>query len=342
MGSPRVEEILEALQWLALTLGEQRKTPPPVLTPLSEAETGAVRAALEAAEMGTDVASLFELERIVEELLQSPADRKRGRIAPEANLPPILEILRRDPYALFGFRVRLKFLRWLRYEAGDRDARKALRLLMRPRSENPDPRRELAATRASMRVEGFTEAGMTKREAVRAVAEGRPGPVPARLQRDHGYPATFPPLKPTSIGLILSLLRERDREFRVPPQRAPHKRPGRNKRETPGNPVYSGPKAAQKAGLSTLPLGETTAAERGRHDELPHDNRSRRPAQGAAPNPPGVEAQRKGAAILKAVRKPRSVRGGGAVAVPRGTDVRSHGRGDGSARKRPGRVKGPP
>ena len=88
--------------------------------------------------------------------------------------------------------------------------------------------------------------------------------------------------------------------------------------------------------------GASTRAKGGRHDELPHDNRSRRPAQGAAPNPPGVEAQREGAAILQALRKPRSVRGRGADPVPRGSDVRSHGRGDGSARKRPGRVKEPP
>ena len=339
MGSPRVDEILEALGWLALTPGERRKNPPPDLTPLSEAETAAVREALEAAEMGIPVGEIFEFERMVEELLQSPADRKRGRIAPEENLPPILEILRRDVYALCGFRVCSMFLRWLRYRAGDRDARKALRLLRRPRQEFQLPDKWDSLWDASDRVEGFIESGMTRSAAVRAVAAGVAGPRPRGFWKAHDRPESFPPCSPSTVGRILSLLRDRDLLLRTPPQRAPHKRPGRNKRETPGNPVYSGPKPAQKAGFSTLPPRPSTDAERGRDDELPHDNRSRRPAQGAAANPPRVEAQRQGAAVLKAVRKPGSVRGRGAVAVPRGADVRSHGRRDDPPRTRPGRVK---
>jgi len=366
MESPRTVEILEALRWLSLTPGEQRKTPPPELTPLSEAETGAVRKALEAAEMGLDVASILTMEASAEERLQTPEDRKRGKL--RRPLPHVLEILKRNALALFSFRVRMAFLQWLS-RCPERDARKALRLLRGP---NVDPEREALAGHLFDRIAGFIEVGMTKGAAVRAVAEGKPAPVPKWLREDHAAmvrerdektgemgpwrslrdvdpfapPATspdlFPASAPLSIGRVLSLLRSAERAIGVPPRRAPHKRPGRNKRETPGNPVYSGPKTAQEAGLSTLPSRRSTGAEGKRNDELPNDNRSRRPAQGAATNAQGLETQRKGAAILEAVRKPRAVRGRGAVAVSRGSDVRSHGRGDDSARKRPGRVKEPP
>ena len=94
MGSPRTVEILEALEWLSRTPGERKRTPPPDLTPLSEAETGAVREALEAAEMGIDVERILHGERGAERQLQRPIDRRTGRIAPLKTLPPFLEILR--------------------------------------------------------------------------------------------------------------------------------------------------------------------------------------------------------------------------------------------------------
>ncbi len=126
----------------------------------------------------------------------------------------------------------------------------------------------------------------------------------------------------------------KQRETWGTPPPVPHKPAG----TAPGVPHKPLPLAQRTRKTSS----GSTPNERGRHDELPNDNRSRRPAQGAAPNPQGLEAQREGAAILKAVRKPRAVRGRGAEPVPRGSDVRSHGRGDDSARKRPGRVKEPP
>jgi hypothetical protein len=364
MGSPRVEEILEALGWLALTPGERRKAKPPDLTPLSDAETAAVREALEAAELGIDVPTILVLERHVEKMLQTPEDRRRGRIAPPEHLPPLLEILRRDPFALHGARFRAEFFVWLWTKATDREARNVLRIL---RSRDPirdaDSERTKLAVGVYTRVKILRDSGLSRSEAIRklaatesitpcgardctGLAAERPDPEMSALEaRNRAFSEAAIELSAAarlSPSEIESLLRTAETFLRVPPQRAPHKRPGRNKRGTPGNPAYSGPKATQKAGLSTLSPRRSTDAEGKRDDELPHDNRSRRPAQGAAPNPPGVEAQREGAAILEAVRKPRSVRGRGAVAVPRGTDVRSHGRGDDSARKRPGRVKGPP
>ncbi len=335
MESPRTVEILEALRWLSLTPGERRKTPPPELTPLSKEETRTVRDAIEAAEMGIDVVRVLGMELCAERLYQSPADRKHGRIAPEADLPPVLEALRVNPWCINSHRLRRRFMRWLWDEASDRDARKALRHLKTPQIGRPVPR---LSTLVRWSVDVLTDRGMSRAAAARAVAKGEGAPAPVWLHERLGRN----PPPPMPLPDVLALLRLADVRRPRPPQRAPHKRPGRNKRETPGNPVYSDPKTAQEAGLSTLPSRRSTGAEGKRNDELPNDNRSRRPAQGAATNAQGLEAQRKGAAILEAVRKPRAVRGRGAVAVPRGSDVRSHGRGDDSARKRPGRVKEPP
>lgn len=350
MGSPRVEEIIAALGWLALTPGEQRKAKPPELTPLTLKERFAIGEAIAAVEMGIDAGMLLDEQIQVEMSLQRPRDRQRGEIVPHAELPPVLEILRRHDHALVNCRVAHEFLFWLRTEASNREASAAMRLL---KGRDADPTRFDEAVAAFAAVDAFMHAGMTKGEAVRAVAAGKVAPArpcdsdglceirALPIEGRFGFGAV-PVLGPMTVGKVLYLLRKAGRSWGVPPQRVPHKRPGRNKRETPGNPVYSGPKSAQKAGLSTLPPRRSTDAEGKRDDDLPHDNRSRRPAQGAAPNPPGVEAQREGAAILQAVRKPRAVRGRGAEPLPRGSDVRSHGRGDGSARKRPGRVKGPP
>lgn len=336
MGSPRTEEILEALRWLSLTPGARTKTPPPGITPLSEAETAAVREALEAAEMGIDVERVLAMEAIAERLYQSPRDRKLGRIAAAADLPHVLEAVRMNPWAINSHRIRRRFMKWLWDEASDHDAGKAFRYLREPRRFRPlPPEKRRLCSLVGWSVDGLMEQGMSAVAAVLVVSRGDGPPAPTRLHDRLG--CAPPPAMP---------LREAQALFRLwkirrpkPPERAPHKRPGRNKRGIPGNPVYSGPKTAQEAGFSTLPPRPSTDEERGRDDQLPHDNRSRRPAQGAAANPPRVAAQRKGAAVLKAVREPGSVRGGGDRAIPRGKDVRSHGRRDDPPPQRPGRVK---
>lgn len=343
MGSPRTDEILEALRWLALTPGGQRKARLPELTPLSETEAKAIRETLEAVEMGIDVSLILELDRLVEEWLQSPGDRKKGTIAPQSDLPPLFELLRRDKYALMNHRVRVEFLRWLFNDSTETEAHKAVRIIRKHGGRFYVPkagRRREAARRIRMRIEGFVEAGMTKGKALRAVTGGEVGPVPRRLQLDYGYPETFPPLPPISVGKALSLLRELDREERVPPRQKHHKRPGRNKRETPGNPVYSGPKSVRTSRLSTISACASTEATGGRRDDRhPDDDRRPRPDDRRARPDVEAPADARGRAPVRADRRPRVLPARGRGGMAPGPHVPDDDRGDDPPRKRPGRVK---
>lgn len=340
MGSPRTVEILEALKWLSLTPGERRKTRPPDLTPLSEVETEAFREALEAVEMGIDVPFSLGMDALAEDTIRSDDDRKRGRLA-DIDGTPVLDLLRSARgIPLHSFRIRDRFLDWLA-TCDSRDARNALALLKR--DAGPFSNREHLGIAVLERVDYLRAAGFLESEAVQRVAE-QGAPWPAELV---GVESTVEALgsralPPMSIGLVRSLLRDGKRAYLIPRKLARHKRPSASKRAATSSAVYSDPKPAETSPLSTLPSRQSTGAGRERYDDLPNDNRSGRPTQAEAANPPGVEAQRQGAAILQAVRKPRALRGRGADAVPRGSDVRSHGRGDDSTRKRPGSVKEPP
>lgn len=79
-------------------------------------------------------------------------------------------------------------------------------------------------------------------------------------------------------------------------------------------------------------------AERRNDVEIPHHERSGRPAPAVSPDPPSLEAPGRRSQVHETVALARPVRRGGDRPVPRVADVRLDRGGDGPSRKRPVRV----
>ena len=208
MGSPRTVEILEALRWLSLTPGERRKAKPPDLTPLSDAETDAVREALEAAEMGIEVWRSLGIEAVVEDAMRSNADREAGRLADLERLSP-LELLRLSPAPLDSSRIRDRVLDWLR-TCSSAEAKRALAVLRADHSWNRIYMKAATAILERfdfLRSNGYSEAGAVQRIAT----QGAPAPewltgIDQTLESDMS-PLGVPSVPPMPESRVRSLLR---------------------------------------------------------------------------------------------------------------------------------------
>lgn len=175
----RAKAILSTLKWLS-TPEAKRTIRAPELTSLTDVEAGAIRAALVAVEAGIPVAAIVSAELEVEETFQTLADRRAGRVASRRQLGSMLDILKREPYALFSFRFRMEFYNWLQ-QATPKERGRALLLLD---SSREDSRLDYLATSVWFAVQAFLALGKSHREAEEAVARGdSPWKLLARTQR---------------------------------------------------------------------------------------------------------------------------------------------------------------
>lgn len=165
----RAEAILSGLTWLS-TPEAKRTVRTPELTSLSDVETEAIHAAIVAVEAGVPVAAIVAAELEVEEVFQAPRDRKAGRVTSSENLPKLLEILKREPYAFFSYRIRRAFMEWLPF-ASTRGRNIALARLDTSKSV-AERKADALAARVFIAVATFRELGLTRDDAMEAVARG--------------------------------------------------------------------------------------------------------------------------------------------------------------------------
>jgi hypothetical protein len=182
----RAEAILSALAWLS-TPEAKRTVRAPELTSLSDVEAEAIHAAIVAVEAGVPVAQIVSCALAVEERFQSPVARASGRVVPDGDLPTMLEILEREPFALFSHRILRAFMRWLP-DASTKSRNRALRLLSVPPHPCPGCNRgeglDYLATSVYLSVSALRHEGLSRRDAERAVARGvRPSRILLRVPK---------------------------------------------------------------------------------------------------------------------------------------------------------------
>lgn len=235
----RADSILAACTYVASTPG-RRSTRPPELTPLSEKEVEAVRAAIVAASRGIDVKAVLWWEWVAECRLQTAKDRRVGRLADLSTLK-FPELLDEMPDALCNSRVSLAFLQWLQDEStSERKAKRGLKYLLQ--RLNPNVRRKRrdhgfvqefrtedgALTRVTQegfawavaeQVAGLRKMGIAEKEAVRRVAAGQPTPL-----TDDGI--TWPSLPESTVRYLMKIAAKMCGTYRT---LATHRRPNRSK-----------------------------------------------------------------------------------------------------------------
>lgn len=169
----RAKAILDGLAWLSAP-DAKRPARVPKLTPLAKSEAEAIHAAIVAVEAGVPVATIVSAELEVEEMFQAPEDRRAGRVVPWEKLPSILDILKREPFALFSYRIRRAFMDWLpKWLPTAKPGDKATLLDALDTSKPVDARKEDAlAARVFYAVATFRELGLTRADAMKAVARG--------------------------------------------------------------------------------------------------------------------------------------------------------------------------
>lgn len=169
----RAEAILSALAWLS-TPEAKRTVRAPELTSLSDVEAEAIHAAIVAVEAGVPIAAIVAAELEVEEVFQEPRDRKAGRVTSLKKLPPFPDILEREPYALFSYRIRMLFMDWLPtwLPTARKGAKTALLDALDTSKSVEERKADALAARVWLAVATFRELGLTRDDAMEAVARG--------------------------------------------------------------------------------------------------------------------------------------------------------------------------
>ena len=180
--SPRAEEIVDALDWLALTSRERKEKPVPNLTPLSANERRAVLAVLHAHESAVAVSEVLACEVKADALMPRPlmdirriewVGEGRDRSATNDSVARYFAGLIKDRHALDSHRFRKNLVMVLQF-LPEKDAMKILRGLWRSwRFTGEKHKRTLDVLGVLGRVRRNTKDGKTKREAVAAEAERR-------------------------------------------------------------------------------------------------------------------------------------------------------------------------
>ncbi len=208
--SPRADELVKALEWLALTPSVRRHEPDPCFTPLSADERRAILAAVNAHESGVAVSEVLGLEEKADALMPRPlVDTEQlewigegeERRATDASVASYYAKLAKDSHAIESHRFRknlcmaLQFLPrrealkiflmiWKSWRFTDERHERTvhvLGVLARVRRDSKDrPKREAVAAEAGRRRVSIPTVLGELRDAARLAGE--------RVQRPHTRP----------------------------------------------------------------------------------------------------------------------------------------------------------